>query len=484
MSSRSSSDSRPRAPASPLHGGPGYTFGFRLAAWYAVLFAGSSVVLIALTYFLLASSLKQRDHEIIRSTLAKYASAYEQGGLSGLEDAIESDRVAGLPETLFVRAIGADAQAIYFSRPDDWSRFNLASLNFAPPPGTEVWSDVPGRRAADVLEVASVRLPDGIIFQVGKSTGSRLELLARFRAAMLGALLLVSVFGLTGGAVLTRSALMPIRHLIDAVKRIMATGRMEARVPARETGDAIDELSLLFNGMLDRIESLIAGMRGSLDNVAHDLRTPMMRLRSIAETGLQSASGEEQREALADCLEESDRVVAMLNTLMDISEAETGTMKLAREAVDVAALFAESAELYADLAEEKDLAVTVTAPSGLQLDGDRNRLRQVLANLLDNAVKYTPRGGSISLDARADEGAVVLEMRDTGVGIPADDVPRIWDRLYRADASRSERGLGLGLSLVRAIVEAHGGRVAVSSTPGAGSAFTLTFPQGKVNGGR
>jgi len=453
------------------------SFGLRLAAWYAALFVGSAVVLIALTYLLLASSLHQRDQEIIQSTLEKYAAAYEQDGLQGLNDAIRSDRVAGQHETLFVRAIGTDAEAIYFSAPEDWSGFNLARLDAAPAPGTEVWSDVRAAQTGDVLEVASVRLPDGIIFQVGKSTRSRGELLARFRTVMLLAFASVILIGLTGAAVITRSALQPIRHLIDAVRRILATGRIEARVPARATGDALDELSGLFNSMLDRIEALIAGMRGSLDNVAHDLRTPMMRLRSIAETALQSEAGADaQRDALADILEESDRVGAMLNTLMDISEAETGTMKLARERVDVADLFRETVELYSDLAEEKHQTLTASSTPGLSLDADHNRLRQVMANLVDNALKYTPAGGTIALEGRAGRDALVIEVRDTGIGIPPVDLPRVWDRLYRGDASRSERGLGLGLSLVRAIVEAHGGTVAVQSEPGKGSTFTIVLP--------
>jgi signal transduction histidine kinase len=452
-------------------------FGLRLAAWYAVLFVGSALVLFALTYVLLASSLRQRDQQIIQSTLDKYASAYEQDGLRGLNEVIRSDRVAGQHETLFVRVIGADAEAIYFSAPEDWSGFNLARLDVAPAPGAEIWSDVRAARTGDVLEVASARLPDGIIFQVGKSTRSRDDLLARFRTVMLLALVSVILIALTGAAVITRSALRPIRALIDAVRRILTTGRIEARVPARATGDALDELSALFNGMLDRIETLIAGMRGSLDNVAHDLRTPMMRLRSIAETALQSGGGSDtHREALADVLEESDRVVAMLNTLMDISEAETGTMKLARERVNAADLFREAVELYSDLAEEKQQTLSASSTPGLALDADHNRLRQVMANLVDNAVKYTPAGGSIALEGRAENDTVVIEVRDTGVGIPSADLPRVWDRLYRGDASRSERGLGLGLSVVRAIIAAHGGRVAVQSEPGKGSTFTIILP--------
>jgi signal transduction histidine kinase len=266
-------------------------------------------------------------------------------------------------------------------------------------------------------------------------------------------------------------------NLNATVREILRTGKVQSRVPAGETGDALDELGIQVNAMLDRIESLIAGMRGALDNVAHDLRTPMMRLRSIAETALQSrGDAAALREALADCLEESDRVVAMLNTLMDISEAETGTMRLHRERVNLTELVAQAVELYEDVAEEKGVTLENQASDELWVDVDRTRMRQVIANLLDNALKYTPAGGKVEIATSAMNGEAILSLRDTGIGISPDELPRIWERLYRGDKSRSERGLGLGLSLVKAIVEAHRGRVAVESEPDKGSRFVLHLP--------
>jgi signal transduction histidine kinase len=236
-------------------------------------------------------------------------------------------------------------------------------------------------------------------------------------------------------------------------------------------------MSTLVNTMHDRIDSLVGAMRGALDNVAHDLRTPLARLRSAAETALRSDDPAAAREALVRCLDEADRVATTLTTLMDISEAETGTMRLQRQPVVVAALVQEAVDLYADVAEDKQIVLEQEIPADLEIEGDAARLRQVLANLIDNALKYTGPGGRVRVTATGETARVTVRVEDTGIGIEPDDIPRVWDRLYRGDRSRSERGLGLGLSLVKAIVEAHGGRVAVESVPGHGSRFSFVLPR-------
>jgi signal transduction histidine kinase len=450
------------------------TIGLRLSLWYTAVFIVSTIVLVGLTYALLASSLAQRDRDILTATLREYASRYEAAGLPALERSVELEQLTGRRERLFVRVLGPDADALFVSVPSGWETFELGRLEQE---GDSGIAAAPARDRDAVLEVVSARLPDGTILQVGKSNEIRLALLRQFRTVVGWVSVLTMAVGVLGGLILTRSTLQPVYNLIGVVQGIIRTGRTDERVPVRSPGgDAVDELSVLFNTMLDRINGLIRAMGESLDNVAHDLRTPMARLRGMAERALQSGDPAAEREALADCLEESERILAMLNTLMDISEAETGALRLAREPVGLRALVEDVIGLYEHVAEAKRVTVALAPGPEVTADAARDRLRQAFANLLDNAIKYTDEGGRIDVAVEARDGEAIVTFTDTGRGIAPDDLPRIWDRLYRGDRSRSERGLGLGLSLVKAYVEAHSGRVEAASDPGRGSVFTVRLP--------
>jgi signal transduction histidine kinase len=457
------------SPAVAVRGGG---FGLRLAFWYAAVFVASSLAIVLLTYTLLASSLAERDRQIVVSTLREYSERYASGGLQALARAVEIEQRSGRHERLFVRVVRGGTETLFLSMPPEWSDFDVSGLRGR----SGIWEQATSGSSGARLEVASARLPGGTLLQVGKSSDSREELLARFRTVLALVAFAIVLAGLAGGILVTRSTLRPIRDLIAAVRSIISTGKTETRVPVQETRDAIDELSALFNEMLDRINTLILGMADALDNVAHDLRTPMARLRGIAERALESGDATAQREALSTCLEESDRILSMLDTLMDISEAETGTMRLAIADVPVEPLVKEVVSVYEDVAEDKRIPIAASVAPGLTVQADRDRLRQVLANLVDNAIKYTPPGGHVALAATRDASGVRIDVTDTGPGIASHDLPRIWERLYRGDQSRTERGLGLGLSLVRAIVAAHGGTVGVTTQPGQGSTFTVQLP--------
>jgi len=451
------------------------TIGLRIAAWYAVVFVLSSTGVGLLAYNLIDASLVRRDHDLLRVKLEEYAARYESDGLGALQDAVAAEQASGGPDSVLVRLVGANAEVRMMSAPQAWRPFNVGSLDDSTPPdGT--WAELSSPTDTTTLEVVSKRLSDGVVLDVGRTTIGRDRFLKEIRNLFGVLIVAVALAGLAGGLALTSQALRPLHSLRDTVRTITETGRFDARVDAGPDGDLVDELGRLFNAMLGRIETLVGGMRGALDNVAHDLRTPIARLRAKAESALASgASPDVTQAALADCVEEADRVIALLATLLDISEAETGTMRLALEAVPVAAITAETIDLYEDTAEDRGVTLTSDVAGDLSVRADRQRLRQVLANLVDNALKYTPAGGRVTIRASRAADGVHISVEDTGAGIAAADLPRIWDRLYRADSSRGEPGLGLGLSLVKAVVAAHGGRVDVSSTPGVGSTFTVTL---------
>ncbi len=453
-----------------------HTLGFRLTAGYAVLFLASVLALFALAYVLLAGSLRQRDRAAIAAEMSELVGDYAQGGLPAVrEEAREhAETAGGLP--LLIRLDTRNGPALLLPE-RAWDGFDTSVLTTAPPGS---WTFVPALDGEAPLEVYTHALGDTSL-QIGASTAPRAEVLERFRTTFVLILLPVLLLGLLGGALFARRALTPVRALAAAVLAITHTGRFAERVPEHGTGDELDALVHLFNGMLDRVQILIRGMRDALDNVAHDLRTPLTRLRSSAEQALQSDHDPAVlTEALSDALEESEAVLRVLDALMDVAEAEAGTIRLARTRLDLAALVDDVVDLYAVVADEKGVRLCWQRPASVPIEADAPRLRQALANLVDNAVKYTPPGGTVTVEAGIEKAEAVVSVRDTGIGLSAEEQSRIWERLYRGDRSRSERGLGLGLSLVKAIVEAHGGRVVGEDAIGEGATFTIRLPLGQA----
>jgi signal transduction histidine kinase len=230
--------------------------------------------------------------------------------------------------------------------------------------------------------------------------------------------------------------------------------------------------------MLDRIQTLVTGIREMSDNIAHDLKSPITRIRGISEVSLTTGASEKEYENMAaSTVEECDRLLDMINTMLIISKTEAGVNKLDTKKLDIGAVVRDACELFRSLAEDKDLRLVCDVAGNFSISGDNRMIQRMIANLLDNAIKYTPAGGSVEVTVNTgNHDAITIVVKDTGIGIYEKEIPHIFERFYRCDPSRSEAGIGLGLSFARAIARAHGGDISVFSKPEQGSTFTVTFP--------
>ncbi len=414
--------------------------------------------------------------EIERGTTRKMLNDYLAAGNSvdfhlGLIPMGSREPLRGLA---FVRMVRGSDHVILVN--EHGEHLDIKALVDLSPTREGVWLHIGGGREKRVLTIVAGKYADNVLVQAGMDSRSVYGIYRRLEKRTVLIVLLSSLVLLPLALFYVRLSLAPLVSTEKSISELILRPK-STLLSEQGNGPELDRLYKQINSLLVQNRQLVKEMQDSLDNVAHDLRTPMTRLRSVAEYGLQADDDcERLREALSDCLEESDRVLAMLKIMMSVAEAESGTMRLDLQRCEAGELLAEIVTLYEYVAEEKKVKVSLDAEEELYLIVDRTRISQVWANLLDNAIKYGKVGGWVKIFAGVEGRYCLVVIEDNGMGISENEQGRIWERLYRGDRSRSEKGLGLGLNYVRAVVETHGGSVSVQSVLHEGSRFEVRLP--------
>ena len=454
------------------------TIAFRLTLLCTATCAVSSFAAFLIFHEVMISRTHSRIDKILRSEMKEVSSLLASRGIETIEEEIHNEAESIGTSDVFFRLLSSEGDEIASSNLDSWrgvgiSRVALKGLA----EGRPIFETLKPPGWKHKVRTLYGTVGPGMVVQIGWSLRDDEHLFEDFKEVWRIALAIVLVFSSLGGWLVARRGLSGVERLTETALAI-SDGAMERRVPLTGRGDEIDRLSEIFNHMLERIQSLIKEMREIIDNIAHDIKSPIARIRGIAEASLTAEkSPNEYLTMAANTVEECDRLLATVNTMLEVSEAEAGVTALSLSDVDISALVEDACDLFLPLAEDKDLNLEVKTVSQCLVHGDRRKLQRVFANLLDNAIKYTTSGGNITVSAEKSDKEVIVSVRDTGLGISSEEISHIFDRFYRVDKSRSVPGAGLGLSLVRAIVRRHGGEVKVSSSPSLGSTFTVVLPQ-------
>lgn len=455
------------------------TLAFRLTLWYGFVFVLLSIGSMGTVYWLVTSVLREATDREMINQMNTFSSVLGSKDVGALQRVMVLEAQAAGERKIFIRLLSLRGMAFSSSNMAYWRKVGVnqdaVSRLLAGEPQVFDTQRIP-ETGGDV-RVLYGRIGPEVILQLGLLMEHSARLTAVLKKVYAIPLVGIMAAALGVGWFMARKALYGLESVTRTATRI--SGReLWRRVPVGHGAEEIDRLAGTFNQMLDRIEHLVTGIKEMSDNIAHDLKSPVTRIRGMAEVTLTTAGGvEEYRRMAAGTVEECDRLLEMIATMLLISRTEAGVEPLAVHPMDLPQWLADAADLFLPVAEDRGVKLIWRTPEKCPFFGDVRKLQRMLTNLLDNAIKYNDAGGWVFLSIEAMQpGCVEVFVTDGGPGISAEDLPRIFDRFYRGDRSRSRTGTGLGLSLAKAIAEAHGGTITVESEPGAGATFHVTLP--------
>jgi len=452
---------------------------FRLTLLYTLAFTLLAILSFAVFYYRIYSVTMERTDEELLGEINYYSQFLAESGLAGLQKRLIQETDAEDPEEEFYRLINFNGEVLTTSDMSAWGSVDWADV-IVELKATEInhiFQTVTLAEDDGTARVISAVIGQDTILQIGESLEEADEYLGIFLnlfSILTGVLIIASAFI---GWYLAKRALTDMADVTRTAEDI-SRGEYDRRVEVKGQFKEIDRLGMTFNHMLDRIQILLRSMKEINDNIAHDLRSPLARIRGIAEMTLtDDKSMSDYKEMAINTIEECDSLIEMINTMLDITEAEAGVNGAKVTEFDLVVLITDACELFRPVADEKKLDLAVNLPESILFWGDIKKMQRIVTNILENAIKYTPEQGTVTVSAMAQNGKVQIVVKDSGIGISEKDLPHIFERFYRCDRSRTQGGVGLGLSLAKAFVKSMNGKIEVSSTMSMGSIFTVSFAQ-------
>ena len=452
---------------------------FRLTVWYAGIFIASCFGALTVFYFTTTTLIRHHTDSEISKDVKEFSYAYKTKGMGGLKAAMLAEMESEGADNMFLYL--QDSRAGEFSLPSGstWRKSGLgkAAISRLSTGEKQVFETLVVEDRPSPFRVLTSSIAPGVIIQIGQSLGDDERLIEASRQVLGVTLGLMALLAGVGGFLFAKRALAGVGEVTKTANEI-SRGAFNRRVDVKGRGEEIDTLAEAFNRMVEKIELLIRGMKEMTDNIAHDLKSPITRIRGVAETALTgSILPKDFKFMSGSIVEECDRLLVMINTMLDISEADAGVANLARQELDMAQVVRDACDLFQPVAENNQIRMVHQLSGDAKILADKMKIQRAVSNLLDNALKYTPQGGTVTALVKEEPHQVIFSVNDTGPGISDDDLPHIFDRFFRGDRSRSLPGTGLGLNLTLAIARAHGGDVTVTSVPGQGSTFTTNLPR-------
>lgn len=454
------------------------TIAFRLALWFTGIFAVCSGFVFLLFYYLATQTLQNQIDQELTDQASKFTAIIHTSGLMGARQLAVLEAQAAGEKLIFFRIVYPTGEVFASSRMSYWKNVHVSqtALRKLATQKLNIFETVEIPSTRQKARILYSYVAANAILQTGVAMDVYSKFLSAFKLVFISAMGFIVLFSAVSGWLLVRETLSRVETITQTAQNISGSN-LEARVRGTGNKDELDHLVITFNSMLDRIEELVKSIREMSDNIAHDLKSPVTRIRGFAELALVHEENiEDYRIMAANTIEESDRLLDMINTMLIISKAEAGEGDYTFNTINLTAMIREACDLFAPLAEDKRISFSNEIEEDIFVEADIRMLQRAFSNLLDNAIKYTPKDGMIRITAILENQAVSIKVKDTGIGVLPEFHEKIFDRFFRVESSRTSSGTGLGLSLARSIIRQHKGEIHVTGNLNKGSVFEIRLP--------